>query len=168
MSLELIGVIAAAISLGGVMLATTHGIRREVREEFKAVRKEIKASSQESREEFKAVREEIKASSQESREEFKAVREEIKASSQELRKEIKASSQESREERNADVAQLRSEMQAGFAALRAEMQAGFKELHLRISSLGDRVSKVEGVIEGLFWGARNQQPEKEKSREGAA
>lgn len=135
MSLELIGVIAAAVSLGGVMLATTHGIRRELREEIKAVREESKTSSLESREEIKALREEIKAA---------------------------------REESKTDVAQLRSEMHAGFAAIRDEMQTGFKELHLRISSLGDRVSKVEGVIEGLFWGARNQQPEKEKSREGAA
>ena len=41
-----------------------------------------------------------------------------------------------------------------------------KELHLRISNLAGRVSKVEGIIEGLFWGGRNRQTE--KSREGAA
>ena len=71
-----------------------------------------------------------------------------------------------KEESRTDGARLRDEMQAGFAGLRAEMQAGFKELHVRVGNIGDRVSKVEGIIEGLFWGTRNQPPE--KSREGAA
>ena len=39
-------------------------------------------------------------------------------------------------------------------------------IHARIGNLADRVSKVEGIIEGLFWGTRNQPPE--KSREGVA
>ena len=50
--------------------------------------------------------------------------------------------------------------------LRAEMQVGFKELGERVTGVGDRLSKVEGIIEGLFWGGRNQPPD--KPREGAA
>ena len=46
------------------------------------------------------------------------------------------------------------------------MQAGFKELTARIVNLGDRLSKVEGIIEGLFWGARNQPAD--KAGEGVA
>ncbi|MDD9989412.1 MAG: hypothetical protein OXQ31_24310 [Spirochaetaceae bacterium] len=48
--------------------------------------------------------------------------------------------------------------------LRDEMQAGFRELTARVN-IGDRLSKVEGVIEGMFWGARNQP---DKPGEGAA
>lgn len=61
---------------------------------------------------------------------------------------------------------FQQELREEIGALRKEMQAGFKELHARISNLADRVSKVEGIIEGLFWGTRNQPPE--KSREGVA
>jgi len=35
-----------------------------------------------------------------------------------------------------------------------------------VVSIGDRLSKVEGIIEGMFWGARNQPPD--KPRQGAA
>ena len=46
------------------------------------------------------------------------------------------------------------------------MQAGFKELTARVVNVGDRLSKVEGVIEGVFWSARHQPPD--NPREGAA
>ena len=46
------------------------------------------------------------------------------------------------------------------------MRAGFKEITARLVNLGDRLSKVEGVMEGMFWGARNQVPD--KPREGVA
>ncbi len=118
MSLEFIGIIAAAISLGALMLATNRGIRRELSE--------------------------------------------LRANDEGLRKEIKASSDQLR----AEIGALREETKTDIGNLREELQAGFKELHLRISNLAGRVSKVEGIIEGLFWGGRNQRPE--RSREGAA
>jgi hypothetical protein len=61
---------------------------------------------------------------------------------------------------------LRQEIQVGQDSLRQEMQAGFKELGTRVGAIGDRLSKLEGVIEGLFWSGRNQPPD--KPREGAA
>ena len=61
---------------------------------------------------------------------------------------------------------MREETASSDAALRAEMQAGFKELGERVTGVGDRLSKVEGIIEGLFWSGRNQPPD--KPREGAA
>lgn len=118
MSLELIGIIAAAVSLGTLMLATTHSIRRELSE--------------------------------------------LRANDEVVRKEIRASSDRS----HTEVTTSKQELREKIGALREEMQAGFKELHARISNLADRVSKVEGIIEGLFWGTRNQPPE--KSREGVA
>ena len=122
MSLEFIGIIAAAISLGALILATNRGIRRELSE--------------------------------------------LRANDEGLRKEIKSSSDQLRAEIRAEIGALREETKTDIGNLREEMQAGFKELHLRISNLAGRVSKVEGIIEGLFWGGRNQRPE--KSREGAA
>ena len=65
-----------------------------------------------------------------------------------------------------EVRDLRGEMTALETRLRDEMQAGFKELTTRIANLGDRLSKVEGIIQGMFWGARNQAPD--KPGEGAA
>ena len=46
------------------------------------------------------------------------------------------------------------------------MAAGFKEITARLVNIGDRLSKVEGIIEGMFWSARNQPPD--KPRAGAA
>ncbi len=46
------------------------------------------------------------------------------------------------------------------------MKAGFKELTARMVDIGDRLSKIEGIIEGMFWGSRNQPPD--KPREGVA
>ena len=65
-----------------------------------------------------------------------------------------------------EVRDLRGEMTALETRLRNEMQAGFKELTMRVVNLGDRLSKVEGIIEGMFWGARNQPAN--KPGEGAA
>ena len=140
MSPELIGIIAAAVSLGTLMLATTHSIRREL--------SELRANDE-------GLRKDIKASGDQ-------LRKEISASGDQLRKEIRASGDRSHAEATTSKQELREEI----GALREEIQAGFKELHARISNLADRVSKVEGIIEGLFWGTRNQPPE--KSREGVA
>ena len=62
--------------------------------------------------------------------------------------------------------ELRDEMKDLESRLRTEMQSGFKELAAQVINLGDRLSKVEGIIEGMFWGARAQPPD--NKREGAA
>ena len=62
--------------------------------------------------------------------------------------------------------ELRGEMKALETRLRAEMQSGFKELTARVINIGDRLAKVEGIIEGMFWSGRNQSPD--NKREGAA
>ena len=93
MTTELIGIIAASVALGGVMLAALHAVRQEVRD-------------------------------------------------------------------------VRTELGNVRTELRDEMQAGFKDLTARVVNIGDRLSKVEGIIEGMFWGSRNQPPD--KPRQGAA
>ena len=55
---------------------------------------------------------------------------------------------------------LRGDMNGIESRLQDEMQAGFKELTSRVVSIGDRLSKVEGIIEGMFWGTRNQPADK--------
>ena len=107
MTAELIGIIAASVALGGVMLAALHAVRHEVRD----------------------VRHEVR-------------------------------------DVRSDVGDVRTEMGNLRTELRDEMQAGFKELTARVVNIGDRLSKVEGIIEGMFWGARNQPPD--KPRQGAA
>ena len=49
--------------------------------------------------------------------------------------------------------------------IRDEMTAGFRLIADRLTNVGDRLSKVEGVIEGMFWSARNQP---DTAKEGAA
>ena len=46
------------------------------------------------------------------------------------------------------------------------MRAGFKELSDRMADIGDRLSRIEGIIEGMFWSSRNQPPD--KAQEGVA
>ena len=166
MSLELIGIITAAIALGTMMLATNRGIRHELRElraNDSALRDRIESVDSGLREEMKALdsglRDEMKALDSGLRDEMKALdsglREEMKALDNGLRSEMK------------DVGNgLRDDTKAVEGGLRAEMQAGFKELSARVVNIGDRLSKVEGVIEGLFWSSRNQPPD--KPREGVA
>ena len=49
--------------------------------------------------------------------------------------------------------------------IRDEMTAGFRLIADRLTNVGDRLSKVEGVIEGMFWSARNPP---DTAKEGAA
>ena len=60
----------------------------------------------------------------------------------------------------------RDDMKHMEGRLRDEMQGGFKDLTGRVVNVGDRLSKVEGIIEGMFWGGRNQPAD--KPGEGAA
>ena len=80
-----------------------------------------------------------------------------------------------REEMQASEGRLRDELQASEGRLRKELQAsrgrledGIREITERLVNVGDRLSKVEGVIEGMFWSARNQPPEAPRERAGAA
>ena len=65
-----------------------------------------------------------------------------------------------------EVRDVRTDLGDVRTELRDEMQAGFKELTARVVNIGDRLSKVEGIIEGMFWSTRNQPPD--KPREGVA
>ena len=94
------------------------------------------------------------------------LREEIRAGDAGLREEIKAGNRSLRDEIKAGDSALQEEIKAGDSALRAEMRAGFKEQSVRMVDIGDRLSKIEGIIEGMFWSSRNQPPD--KPREGAA
>ena len=66
----------------------------------------------------------------------------------------------------SEIRGARNEIGDARSELRADMQAGFKELTARVVNIADRLSKVEGIIEGMFWSTRNQPPD--KPREGAA
>ena len=104
------------------------------------------------------------------RQEVRDLRNEMKGEMNALRSELKGDMEtlgnEQRGGMKALESSLRDEMKALESRLRDEMQAGFKELTARIVNIGDRLSKVEGIIEGMFWGARNQPAD--KPGEGAA
>lgn len=134
---ELIGIIGAAITVAAVFLATMRGIRGDMRE----IRGEVRA-----------VRTEMKNS----------LEREVNG----LRDEITDGESRLHDGMNDSASSLRNEMSDSAGKLREEMNAGFKEITARLVNVGDRLSKVEGIIEGMFWSARNQPPD--KPRAGAA
>ncbi len=152
MNAELIAIVAAAIALGTAMLASIRGVRQEVRD----LRNEMKG-------EMNALRSELKGDMETLGNEQRGG---MKALASSLRDGMKALEGSLRDEIKALESSLRDEMKALESRLRDEMQAGFKELTARIVNIGDRLSKVEGIIEGMFWGARNQPAD--KPGEGAA
>ena len=80
----------------------------------------------------------------------------------ELRDEMRAGDDRLREELQASEGRLRKELQASHGRL----EDGIREITERLVNVGDRLSKVEGVMERMFWSARNQPSE--APREGAA
>ena len=92
---------------------------------------------------------------------MRGLRQEMRDMRTELRDEIRAVDHSV----HADQSLL-EEMKASDAAIKEEMTAGFKELSARMVDIGDRLSRIEGIIEGMFWGSRNQPPD--KPREGVA
>ena len=166
MSLELIGVITAAVALGAMILASNRGIRQELRElraNDSALRDRIDAVDSGLRDEMKALdsRLQERVNALDSR-----LQSEMKDLGNGLRSEMKDLGAGLRSEMKNLGNGLRDDTKAVEGGLRAEMQAGFKELTARVVNIGDRLSKVEGVIEGLFWSSRNQPPD--KPREGVA
>ena len=90
----------------------------------------------------------------------------IDDSASSLREEMNDSTGKLRAAIDDSASSLRDEINDSAGKLREEMNAGFKEITARLVNVGDRLSKVEGIIEGMFWSARNQPPD--KPRAGAA
>ena len=67
----------------------------------------------------------------------------------ELREEIRAGDRALRDEIQGLEGRLRDDLKAGDSSIREEMKAGFKELTARMVDIGDRLSKIEGIIEGI-------------------
>ena len=133
-----------------------------LRDEMKASAGRLEGAIVELRDEMKAIegrlRDEMKASAGRLEEAIVELRDEMKAGDGQLRDAMKAS--EGRLE--GAIVELRDEMRAVEGRLRDEMKASAG----RLVNVGDRLSKVEGVMEGMFWSARNQPSE--APREGAA
>ena len=177
MTTELVGLIAATIALGTLLYAAMRGLRKDVRSEIAHVRGEIGVLREEMKTGHSALREEMKTGDSALREEMRsgdsALREEMRTGDSALREEIgglrdqmQAGDASLRQEMLTGHASLREDMQASLAPLRQDMQAGFKELNTRVGTVEHRLAKVEGIIEGLFWGTRNLPPD--SPREGVA
>ena len=144
MSGELLGVFAAAIALGTLIVLQSRSNRNDARRESSLLRDELGV-----------------------------LRGQMGASEDSLRKQMSKGLDGLRGEMKTGFDELRAEMKAGDDALRAEigglrvdMQTGFKELNTRVGTVEQRLAKVEGVIEGLFLSGRAEPPD--QSREGAA
>ncbi len=59
-----------------------------------------------------------------------------------------------------------TDIKARIDGLRDETTAGFREVADRLTNVGDRLSKVEGAIEGVVWRARH--PSHDTPKEGTA
>ena len=133
----IIAIVAAAIALGTTMLASIRGVRQEARDRHNELRADMKALESGLRSEMNALESGLKG--------------EMKSLDGSLRDEMSG---------------RRDDMKHMEGRLRDEMQSGFKDLTGRVVNVGDRLSKVEGIIEGMFWGGRNQPAD--KPGEGAA
>ncbi|MDE0448307.1 MAG: hypothetical protein OXH96_16715 [Spirochaetaceae bacterium] len=166
MSVELIGIIAASIALGTAWLASIRSLRQELREQRSELLDRLAAMENGIRGDMKAMRGELRDDDSGLRGDMKAmesgIRGDMKAMENGIRGDMKAMENGIR----GEIRELREETRDSDAGLRAEMHSGFKELGDRVTNVGDRLSKVEGIIEGMFWSGRNQPPD--KPREGAA
>ena len=148
MSAELIAIVAAAIALGTAMLASMRGVRQDARDRHNELRADMAALDSRLTGQMKTLGSELRG--------------EMETSGTGLRSEVTSLDGSLR----AEMSGLRDEMNSMEGRMRDEMQTGFKEVNTRVVNLGDRLSKVEGIIEGVFWGARN--PPAEKPGEGVA
>ena len=144
-------IIGGTIPLGAVMFALIRWVDGRSRKDMAALRDEMKAGDDRLRDELQAVDGRL-------RDELQARERRLEGAIGELRDEMRAS------ERRLEgaIGELRDEMKAGDGRL----GDGIKEITERLVNVGDRLSKVEGVMEGMFWSARNQPSE--APREGVA
>ena len=77
-----------------------------------------------------------------------ALREEVRADRQSFREEFRADRQSFREEVRADLQSFREEARAEVAEVRGDLA----DLRTDVQALTERMSRVEGAIEGLFAG----------------
>lgn len=128
---ELIGIILAAVGLATAILASSRGLRNEV-----------KASEGRLRDEIAKLRGDMKAGDDALRDEIRALRDDMKARLSEAR-----------------LRGAIDKVEDAVGELRGEVAVGFRVF-------GERLSKVEGVIEGMFRGDR--EPAHDTPEEGAA
>ena len=67
-----------------------------------------------------------------------------------FRRDARADNQRLRAEARADMASFRTEMRTDMQDLRTEVRGDMAALRKDVQALTERVSRLEGVIEGLF------------------
>ena len=150
-------IIGGTIPLGAVMFALIRWVDGRFRKDMAALREEMRAGDGRLRDELQASEGRLEGA-------IRELRDEMRAGDGRLRDEQKASEGRFREELQASEGRLREALQAS----RGRLEDGIREITERLVNVGDRLSKVEGVIEGMFWSARNQPPEAPRERAGAA
>ncbi len=166
MDQQLMAVIGATITLGATLFGSSRMLRKSMERMDMRFESTVAALRADMKDIEGRLRADAKASEGRLRAEVTAsegrLRAEVTASEGRLRAEVKAS--EGRLEGaiavlRDDVKERDDKLEHAISGLRDEMTTGFM-------NVGERVSKVEGVVEGLFPGVRTQP--RATPRQGAA
>jgi len=158
MSGEMLAIIGAAVALGVGMFGSTRWIHKDVERVRTDLSKLDARLTGEMNKLDGRLSGEMKELEGRLDTRFDGLRDEMRESEGRLRGEVI--------KLEARLDKARDEMTERDAQLRDEMTAGFKLVADRLTGVGDRLSKVEGVIEGMFWSARNLPPD--TAKEGVA
>ena len=147
-------IVGGTIPIGALTFALIRWIDGRHRKDMTALREDMKAIEG-------RLRDEVKAAEGRLRDEMKAtegrLRDEMKATEGRLRDEMKATEGRLQDEVTATEGRLGTRIDA--------LEAGIDKVAERVVDVGDRLSRVEGVIEGALLTSRTQAAE---AREGAA
>lgn len=171
---EMIAIIGAAVALGVGMFGSTRWIHKDVEKVRTEMSKldgrlsgEMKASERRLSGEMNKLEGRLRVEMKESEGRLETtivgLRNEMRESDGRLETMVVGLRSEIRESEG----RLRSEMREGEDQIKGEMKAGFEVIADRLTNVGDRLSKVEGVIEGMFWNARSLPLPPDTTREGA-
>ena len=161
---EMIAIIGAAVALGVGMFGSTRWIHKDVEKVRTEMSKLDGRLSGEMNKLEGRLRSEMKESEGRLETTIVGLRHEMRESDGRLETMVVGLRSEIRESEG----RLRSEMRESEDQIKGEMKAGFEVIADRLTNVGDRLSKVEGVIEGMFWSARNLPLPTDTTREGAA
>ena len=158
---ELLAIIGAAVALGVGMFGSTRWIHKDV-ERIRTAVSTLEGQISEDMNKLEGrLSEDMNKLEGRLSEDINKLEGQIRADMNKLEGQIRADMNKLDGRLSGEVSRLDGRLDE----IRDEMTAGFRLIADRLTNVGDRLSKVEGVIEGMFWSARNQP---DTAKEGAA